>query len=55
VWYVDHWSLWLDARILLRTVRKVIVGEGVSQPGHETAAEFMGSSANTQSRPHHGR
>jgi lipopolysaccharide/colanic/teichoic acid biosynthesis glycosyltransferase len=55
VWYVDHWSLWLDARILLRTVRKVIGGEGVSQPGHETAAEFMGSSANSQPRPHHGR
>jgi len=21
IWYVDHWSLWLDFKILLRTVR----------------------------------
>ena len=47
VWYVDHWSLWLDVRILLRTVGKVIIGEGVAQPGHDTAAEFMGSPVST--------
>jgi lipopolysaccharide/colanic/teichoic acid biosynthesis glycosyltransferase len=55
VWYVDHWSFWLDVRILLRTVRKVIIGEGVTQPGQETAAEFMGSPAATQTRQTHGR
>ena len=54
VWYVDHRSLWLDIRILLRTVRKVIVGEGVTQPGQETAAEFMGTPAGTQTRQTHG-
>jgi len=43
VWYVDHWSLALDLRILLRTAAKVLVAEGISQPGHETAAEFLGS------------
>lgn len=26
--YIDHWSLWLDFRILLRTVRVVITGHG---------------------------
>jgi lipopolysaccharide/colanic/teichoic acid biosynthesis glycosyltransferase len=26
--YVAHWSLWLDLRIALRTVRAVVVGEG---------------------------
>src|SRR6266550_6818729 len=41
VWYVDHWSLALDLRILLRTAAKVLVAEGISQPGHETAAEFL--------------
>jgi lipopolysaccharide/colanic/teichoic acid biosynthesis glycosyltransferase len=43
VWYVDHWSFWLDVRILLFTLWKVITREGVSQPGHATAEEFMGS------------
>ncbi|MGW8251816.1 MAG: sugar transferase [Anaerolineales bacterium] len=43
VWYVDHWSLGLDARILLLTLWKVIHREGISQPGHATAEEFMGN------------
>ena len=43
VWYVDHWSLALDVRILLATLAKVVRREGISQPGHATAAEFMGS------------
>lgn len=44
VWYVDHWSLWLDVKILLLTLWKVLKREGISQPGHATAEEFMGSS-----------
>lgn len=43
VWYVDHWSLRLDIHILLLTLWKVIQREGISQPGHATAEEFMGS------------
>lgn len=43
VWYVDHWSLGLDIKILFLTVWKVIRREGISQPGHATAEEFMGS------------
>ena len=46
VWYVENWSLWLDVRILLMTVGKVISGEGISQPGYETMPEFMGSGEN---------
>lgn len=42
VWYVDHWSLWLDVKILLLTLWKVLKREGISQPGHATAEEFMG-------------
>jgi lipopolysaccharide/colanic/teichoic acid biosynthesis glycosyltransferase len=42
VWYVDNWSLWLDIRILVLTFWKVIKREGISQPGHATAEEFMG-------------
>lgn len=43
VWYVDHWSLWLDMRILLATVRKVFRGEGVSGQGVPTMTQFIGS------------
>ena len=43
VWYVDNWSLWLDIKILLTTGWKVITREGISQHGHTTAEEFMGS------------
>jgi len=44
VWYVDHWSLWLDLKIIAGTVWKVLVREGISQPGQATAQEFMGQS-----------
>ena len=42
VWYVDHWSFWLDMKILLLTPWKVFKREGISQPGHVTAEEFKG-------------
>jgi lipopolysaccharide/colanic/teichoic acid biosynthesis glycosyltransferase len=42
VWYVDHWSLWLDARILVRTVSAVLRRHGVSREGHATMPEFHG-------------
>jgi lipopolysaccharide/colanic/teichoic acid biosynthesis glycosyltransferase len=35
-WYIDHWSLWLDLRILLRTLPLVAKGAGVrfdAEPG----------------------
>jgi sugar transferase EpsL len=49
-WYVDHWSLWLDFRILLLTVWRVIGGHGVSQAGHATMPEFMGSKSEEAQR-----
>jgi len=34
VWYIDHWSLWLDLKIVLRTLWLVlIIHEGVYGPG----------------------
>jgi lipopolysaccharide/colanic/teichoic acid biosynthesis glycosyltransferase len=43
VWYVDHWSMGLDLKVLVLTVWKWIAQEGISQPGYATAEEFMGS------------
>ena len=43
VWYVDNWSLWLDAKILALTVWKILKREGVSQPGEATVEKFEGT------------
>jgi len=45
VWYVDHWSIALDLRILMMTALRVISGSGVSQPGRATRQKFTGSTA----------
>jgi len=43
VWYVDHCSLWVDVQILWRTVRKVLVRDGISAAGEATMSKFTGS------------
>jgi lipopolysaccharide/colanic/teichoic acid biosynthesis glycosyltransferase len=49
VWYVDRWSLWLDAKILALTARRIFQRDGISQPGHATMPEFLGSSERGES------
>jgi len=44
IWYVDHLRLSLDLCILLQTSLQVLRREGISQPGHATAVEFLGTS-----------
>jgi sugar transferase EpsL len=46
VWYIDHWSLALDFRILARTLGSVVRREGVSAGEHPTMPEFQGHDAN---------
>ena len=43
VWYVDNWSFWLDLKIILMTIWKIIKREGVNQAGQATMEEFKGS------------
>jgi sugar transferase EpsL len=43
VWYVDHWSLGLDLRILARTVPVVLRRQGIAAPGSATMPEFRGA------------
>jgi sugar transferase EpsL len=54
VWYVDHWSLGLDVKILLQTFWKVVRREGISQEGHVSAEEFMGSPPNQPAQARQG-
>lgn len=42
-WYVDNQSLWLDIKILLKTVKKVIVKDGISEEGEATMSKFNGT------------
>lgn len=43
VWYVDNMSLWLDIKILWKTVRKVLIRDGISAAGEATMSKFTGS------------
>jgi lipopolysaccharide/colanic/teichoic acid biosynthesis glycosyltransferase len=43
LWYIDHWSLWLDLKILLQTVVKIISKEGIDEDQNTTSTEFMGT------------
>ena len=43
LWYVEHRSFMLDLKILLLTVRKVLVRDGISAAGEATMPKFTGS------------
>jgi len=43
VWYIDHWSFGLDAKIIWETMQKVPQRNGISLDGHATMPEFTGS------------
>lgn len=42
VWYVDHISFWLDVKIILLTIKKVFVREGINKEGNATTEAFNG-------------
>lgn len=50
-WYVDHWTLGLDLRILVRTMGLVLRRTGVTQRGHATVERFTGSDQVPDPRP----
>lgn len=42
-WYVENRSLWLDFKIMLKTVKKVIAKDDISAEGEVTMTKFTGS------------
>jgi len=50
VWYVDRQNLWLDLRIFLITIWKVIRREGISADGEATMMPFTGSAPAPEAR-----
>lgn len=43
IWYVDNLSLLLDVKIIFRTVRKVVVRDGISADGEVSMSKFTGN------------
>jgi undecaprenyl phosphate N,N'-diacetylbacillosamine 1-phosphate transferase len=48
VWYVDHLSLSLDIKILLKTIEKVFKREGINSETNTTMEPFQGNSPTMQ-------
>lgn len=42
VWYVDHLSFWLDIKIIMLTIWRLLQRDGINHPGHVTMEEFKG-------------
>ena len=42
VWYVEHISFQLDLKILLKTIKKVLVSEGINTANMATTEPFNG-------------
>ncbi len=51
VWYVDHWSLALDMKILALTLLRVLQRQGISFAGDATMFKFLGSATRVQPHP----
>lgn len=52
VYYVDNVSLWLDLKIILRTVAVVLKHEGITSDTSATMEEFMGTEKETEAISH---
>lgn len=48
IWYIDHFSLWFDMKILFLTIRKVFIKEGISAEGEATMPYFTGNDSDEQ-------
>lgn len=43
VWYVENHNIWLDIKILILTLKKVLIKDGISGNGEVTMSKFTGS------------
>lgn len=50
VWYVKNQSFYLDIKILLMTIRKVIIRDGISAQGEVTMSKFTGNYPGDESK-----
>ena len=43
IWYVEHHTFWLDLKIMLLTIKKIFLKEGITGPGEVTMSKFKGN------------
>ena len=43
IWYVNNISLLTDVKIIIKTIKKVLISEGISAEGNVTIGKFKGS------------
>ncbi len=43
LWYIDHWSLWLDLKIMFKTVMAIVSKKDINQAEDVSMSEFMGT------------
>lgn len=49
-WYVENRSLWLDFKIMLQTVKKVIAKDDINAAGEATMSKFTGTGSEDKSK-----
>lgn len=49
VWYVDNHNIWVDFKIMLKTVKVMLKREGINAPGHVGPSLFKGNAPQVQS------
>jgi lipopolysaccharide/colanic/teichoic acid biosynthesis glycosyltransferase len=42
-WYVENQSVWLDFKIMFKTVKKVIAKDDINEAGEATMSKFTGT------------
>jgi|SRR5574343_435867 len=47
VWYVDHHNVWVDFKIMFKTVSVMLKKEGINAPGHVGPSLFTGNDTDT--------
>ncbi len=43
IWYVDHHTFWIDLKIIVLTLKKVLMREGITESGQVTMSKFTGN------------
>ncbi len=43
IWYIEHLSFWLDVKIVLKTIQKVLRADGIAADGSATIGRFKGN------------
>lgn len=47
VWYSENRDFWLDLKIILMTIQRVLLREGITEDGESTASAFIGNKEKT--------